>query len=275
MRANKAAPKILFVPAFAALLNLDADAVGFTRPTWSLMSNVENRFAAHVAGPGGHVRRALGRPAPGRDPAGRIRPSRRPPAGGCSGRPATSATSRSWTRWRPWPSTGRTSGSRMARFLSSDLPLQGRYPTLGVGGRPRRRSHARSRRTIRRPRRAAWSRRSHYPPTGASAAMCTRTGRRWSSSRRRSIHAGRSTVDGHDAPTQMIAPGFVGVRVSAGRPPGPLRVSRVSLLLAAVRARRAPDGRAGGRRAPVPPADVVRRGGGHARTGLTPEPSIE
>jgi hypothetical protein len=32
------------VPAFAALLNLQADAVGFTRPTWSLMSPAEYRF---------------------------------------------------------------------------------------------------------------------------------------------------------------------------------------------------------------------------------------
>jgi hypothetical protein len=32
------------VPAFAALLNLQADAVGFTRPTWSLASPAEYRF---------------------------------------------------------------------------------------------------------------------------------------------------------------------------------------------------------------------------------------
>ena len=32
------------VPTFAALLNLQADAIGFTRPTWSLMSPAEYRF---------------------------------------------------------------------------------------------------------------------------------------------------------------------------------------------------------------------------------------
>ena len=32
------------VPAYAALLNLQADAVGFTRPTWSLASPAEFRF---------------------------------------------------------------------------------------------------------------------------------------------------------------------------------------------------------------------------------------
>jgi hypothetical protein len=32
------------VPTFVALLDLDADAVGFTRPTWSVLSGVEHRF---------------------------------------------------------------------------------------------------------------------------------------------------------------------------------------------------------------------------------------
>ena len=32
------------VPTFAALLNLQADAIGFTRPTWSLASPAEYRF---------------------------------------------------------------------------------------------------------------------------------------------------------------------------------------------------------------------------------------
>jgi len=39
-----AAYRIGQVPAFAALLNLQADAVGFTRPTWSLASPAEYRF---------------------------------------------------------------------------------------------------------------------------------------------------------------------------------------------------------------------------------------
>src|SRR5204863_8427464 len=34
------------VPGYAALLDLDADGVGFTRPTWSLMSPSEYRFQA-------------------------------------------------------------------------------------------------------------------------------------------------------------------------------------------------------------------------------------
>ena len=135
MRANRSAPKIDFVPGFAALLNLDADAVGFTRPTWSLMSNVENRFAAHVPAQVDMfgVRWAI-------LPRGDT-----PPAGSLQ-----SATAGDWVLW----STGdigylsvvdtvapvavdRTDlGLRMAAFLSSNLPLKGRYPTLAWAGAP-------------------------------------------------------------------------------------------------------------------------------------------
>ena len=120
---------------FAALLNLDADAVGFTRPTWSLMSNVENRFAAHVPAQVDMfgVRWAI-------LPRGDT-----PPAGSLQ-----AATAGDWVLW----STGdigylsvvdtvapvavdRTDlGLRMAAFLSSNLPLKGRYPTLAWAGAP-------------------------------------------------------------------------------------------------------------------------------------------
>jgi hypothetical protein len=42
--AGATAPRIGQVPGYIALLSLDADAVGFTRPTWSLMSPAEYRF---------------------------------------------------------------------------------------------------------------------------------------------------------------------------------------------------------------------------------------
>lgn len=45
-----------FVPTYAVPLNLDVDSVGFTRPTWSLMSPAEYRFA--VGDPG--MRRLFG-----------------------------------------------------------------------------------------------------------------------------------------------------------------------------------------------------------------------
>jgi hypothetical protein len=45
LRGPSVAPyRIGQVPAFAALLNLQADAIGFTRPTWSLASPAEYRF---------------------------------------------------------------------------------------------------------------------------------------------------------------------------------------------------------------------------------------
>ncbi len=45
LRGPNVAPyRIGQVPAFAALLDLQVDAVGFTRPTWSLMSPAEYRF---------------------------------------------------------------------------------------------------------------------------------------------------------------------------------------------------------------------------------------
>ena len=51
LRASGAsAPRIGQVPTYIALLALDADAVGFTRPTWSLMSPAEYRFDVRDAG---------------------------------------------------------------------------------------------------------------------------------------------------------------------------------------------------------------------------------
>ena len=214
MRANKTSPKILFVPAFAALLNLDADAVGFTRPTWSLMSNVENRFAAHVAAQVDMfgVRWAV------------LPSDVTPPAGSVE-----SATAGRWVLW----STGdigylsvvdtvapvavdRTNlGSRMARFLSSDLPLQGRFPTLAWAGAPGAEP------TL------GPGDDPTTPPGSVESEVAQPADGRFGGD----VHADRTavvqlkasfdprwtvTVDGHDAPTQMIAPGFVGVRVEPG-----------------------------------------------------------
>ena len=50
LRGPAVAPyRIGQVPAYAALLDLQADAVGFTRPTWSLMSPAEFRFRSDDA----------------------------------------------------------------------------------------------------------------------------------------------------------------------------------------------------------------------------------
>jgi hypothetical protein len=214
MRANRASPRIDFVPAFAALLNLDADAVGFTRPTWSLMANVENRFAAHVAAQVDMfgVRWAI-LPRGDTPPAGSLQ-------AGAAGR---------WVLW----STGnigylsvvdtvapvavdRTDmGLRMAAFLSSNLPLQGRYPTLAFAGAP-----------------AADPTLGPgddptTPPGSVDSEVAEPADGRFAGE----VQADRTavvqlkasfdprwtvTVDDVEARPEMIAPGFVGVRVSPG-----------------------------------------------------------
>ena len=214
MRANRLAPKIDFVPGFAALLNLNADAVGFTRPTWSLMSNVENRFAAHVPAQVDMfgVRWAI-------LPRGDT-----PPADSLQ-----AAVAGDWVLW----STGdigylsvvdtvapvavdRTDlGLRMAAFLSSNLPLKGRYPTLawaGASGAEPTLGPGNDPST---------------PPGSVLTAFAQPSDGRFGGD----VQADRTavvqlkasfdprwtaTVDGVDAPTEMIAPGFVGVRVTPG-----------------------------------------------------------
>lgn len=214
MRANRLAPRIDFVPAFAALLNLDADAVGFTRPTWSLMANVENRFAAHVPAQVEMfgVRWAI-------LPRGDT-----PPAGSLQ-----AATAGRWVLW----STGdigylsvvdtvapvavdRTDlGLRMAAFLSSNLPLKGRYPTLAFAGALG----------------AAPTLGPGEDPTTPPGTVQTafsqpadgRFGGELQADRTAVVQLKASfdprwtvTVDGVDGRTEMIAPGFVGVRVAPG-----------------------------------------------------------
>lgn len=214
MRANPSAPRVAFVPTFAALLNLDADSIGFTRPTWSLMSNVENRFAIHVPAQVAMfgVRWAI------------LLEDQTPPAGA-----TRAATAGRWVLW----STGdigylsvvdtvtpvavdRTNlGLAMASFLSSDLPAQGRYPTLAFGGAEAAKptlgpndqpnsSPGRVVRSFAQPadglfkgevamdRRAVVLLKSSFDP-------------RW-----------RVLVDGVDTETEMVAPGFVGVTVPPG-----------------------------------------------------------
>jgi hypothetical protein len=219
MRADRSAPKVAFVPAYSVLLNLDADAIGFTRPTWSLMSNVENRFAAHVPAQVAMfgVRWSI------------LPEGETPPAGA-----RRAATAGRWVLW----STGdigylgvvdtvtpvavdRTNlGLRMASFLSSDLPANGLYPTLAFAGA------AAAAPTV-----AAGQPLPTTPPgqvldafaepadgsfggevtLDRTAVVVLRSSfdPRW-----------RATVDDAAAPTEMVAPGFVGVRV----PPGAHRI---------------------------------------------------
>ena len=102
------------VPTFAALLNLQADAIGFTRPTWSLVSPAEYRFdvgrSRHAGTVRGSVRDLARGPAASRRRNGW--PRWDDMSCGSSPIPATSTWS---TRSRRWPRTGRTSASRPPR----------------------------------------------------------------------------------------------------------------------------------------------------------------
>jgi hypothetical protein len=134
VRARDAADyRVGSVPGFAALLNLQADAVGFTRPTWSLVSPSEFRF--ELSDPGmrelfgvRYVLRPSDQDAPSATEVDRI------------GRHVLSE----------YPDTGYLAvvdtvapivadrinvGTQMSSFLSSGLPEQGLIPTVAFGGR--------------------------------------------------------------------------------------------------------------------------------------------
>jgi hypothetical protein len=106
-------------------------------------------------------------------------------------------------------------GSRMARFLSSDLPLKGRFPTLAWAGAPG----------------ADPTLSPEDDPTTPPGSVTSEIAQPADGRFGGDVRADRTavvqlkasfdprwmvTVDGRDAPTQMIAPGFVGVRVSPG-----------------------------------------------------------
>ena len=135
LRAQDAADyRVGSVQGFASLLNLQTDAVGFTRPTWSLVSPSEFRF--ELSDPGlrelfgvRYVLRPVDQDAPSAVEVERI------------GRHVLSE----------YPDTGylavvdtvapivadRTNiGVQMSSFLSSSLPEQGLIPTVAFGGRP-------------------------------------------------------------------------------------------------------------------------------------------
>lgn len=214
LRSASSAPKVGAVPGYAALLNLDADAVGFTRPTWSLMSNVEDRFdpndPTQVAMFG--VRWM-------------ILPEGSAPLAG-------STRTASMGRWVLW-STGdvgylsvvdtvssirvdRTNlGRRMAPFLVSTAAAQGRYPTLAFAGSVAARPTLRSEEHPATPPGAVLSQTSH--PADGDFAAEVRLGRTAVVLLRSSFDPRWQVfVDGVDATPEMVAPGFVGVKVPPG-----------------------------------------------------------
>jgi len=203
-----------YVPAYAALLDLDADGIGFTRPTWSLMSNVEARFDPTRAGeyPLFGIRYVITRASsqPGA-PAERL------------------ATDGDYALWEvpdgSYLTTGYTVapiavdrldiGVQMASYLDSGLPAEAMYPTLAFGGRPAPRPTLAANELPSAPP-GELSNEIAGPADGffAARASMTRPGvvvlrssydPRWTGS-----------VDGVAIATQPIAPGEVAIPLTAG-----------------------------------------------------------
>jgi hypothetical protein len=211
--------RIDFVPSYAALLDLQADAVGFTRPTWSLASGAEFRFDINRPGLADlfGVRYVI------------YPESSTPPSGSVE-----IATSGRHVLYE-FPNVGYVSlvdtiapitvdrndlGKQTSSFMSSGLPARGLIPTLAFGGRA-----------------------AATPTLGANQEPDSPPGTVVRSSAQPAdgvfeadVDAQRpavvlikasfdprfqALVDGAPVPVQMVAPALVGVPVSAG----PHRVS--------------------------------------------------
>jgi hypothetical protein len=212
-RSGVARYRIGSVPGFAALLNLQADGVGFTRPTWSLMSPSEYRFRidnpAHPELFG--VRYVI-------QPEGTSVPDGRHVAQ--VGRHVL------WeipdARYAELVDTvapvavDRTNiGEQMSSILSSGLPGHGYLPTVRFGGRAAA-PPTLSPKDLPASRPGTVTRVDASPQDGSFDA---------------SVHADRDAVvvfaasydprwdawvDGEPVPTQMISPALVGVPVPVG-----------------------------------------------------------
>jgi hypothetical protein len=202
------------VPAYIWLLRTDADGLGFTRPTWSLMSGAEARFdpgrtshhelfgVRYVIAPRDQTPAAADRPVTTDGPywlwqvegAGPLRVVDTTTPIVADRFDLTTATS---------------------AFLRSELPDLGRYPTVAFDGRP-----------AARPTLAA-----DDDPTGQAGSVLAATAHPADgvfSGRVRAVRPAvvalaasfdprwTATVDGIPVPVQMIAPALVGVPVDAG-----------------------------------------------------------
>jgi hypothetical protein len=200
------------VPTFAALLNLQADSIGFTRPTWSLASPAEYRFRAD-------------------DPDHRdlfgvryvIWPDDRTIDG------ATKvATSGRHVLWE-LPDTGYLSvvntiapiaadrwnlGEQMASFLDSDLYRRAMVPTVSFGGRPAAAPTLGPNQLLGRPGSVTGS---FADPANGIYGGSVDTQRPGVALVKVSFDPRfQAFVDGLEVDPQMVAPGFVGIPVPEG-----------------------------------------------------------
>lgn len=203
------------VPVFRYLANLDVDEVGFTLRTASLMTNPEVEFDQSV--PGDYaafgVRFLL------------LPTSMSPPI------PATLVARRGpFALWQhgtqryvsvvdtispPITANRGDLGTQSVNFLDSALPGAGRFPTVAYDGAPA----------------AAPTLAVGANPAGPAGSVLAETDRPGAGAFSATVRATRTavvllsasydpgwraTVDGRSAPTEMIAPALVGVRVTAG-----------------------------------------------------------
>lgn len=205
--------RIASVPGFAALLNLDADAIGFTRPTWSLASPAEYRF--RLADPG--MRELFG-----------VRYVIRPEGVDAPGAPEVARVGRHVLS--EYPDTGylevvdtiapiaadrRNIGEQMASFLESGLPEQRMIPTVAFGGD---RAADPTLLPYQQPTRPPGEVDDEQADPEAGEFGGTVTLRRPGVVMLKASYDPRwsATVDGEEVPTQMLAPGVVGVAVPEG-----------------------------------------------------------
>lgn len=202
------------VPGYAALLDLDADGVGFTRPTWSLMSPSEYRFQPTRAVDYDlfAARYVITRASPHPSVPARL-----------------VANDGAYALWQvddvgylevvdtiaPIAANRTNIGQQMSSFLSSGLIAKKMFPTVTFGGRPAAApTLGRNQLPATPPGSVATS--SALPSDGlfsgevdaARAAVVLLKASfdpRWT-----------ATVDGKAATTQMLAPGLVGVAVPPG-----------------------------------------------------------
>ena len=204
------------VPAYASLLNHDVDAVGFTRPTWSLASGVEVRF--DPANPAHYdlfnVRYVI--LPEGQEPGVAAEEVARAGRHVLWSVPATSDYLRVVDTITPILVDRTNLGQQMSSFIDSGLPAEGLFPTVGFSGEPPAApslppdaapdqppgvvveefdgpADGFFAGTVRAERPAVVLLKASYDP-------------RW-----------RASVDGVEAPTQMVAPASVGVTVGPGQ----------------------------------------------------------
>jgi hypothetical protein len=202
------------VPVYAALLNLQVDAIGFTRPTWSLVSGSEFRLdptdpdMLRLFGVRSLVRPATDAPPPGAVLVGR------------AGRHARyefpdSTYAEVVDTIAPIAADRTNLGERTAEFLRSDLVERRYVPTIAFEGRPA----------------AEPTLRADEEPTTPAGSVATVDADPAAGTFAATVDASRdavvlfkvsfdprfhATVDGREAALQMLAPAFVGVPVPAG-----------------------------------------------------------